>query len=233
MTTTITIGREEGTKQPRLCLKTAGSIKLTGTPGSVSLRVSREHCLLEVDTDSRKILRLSVIPDDNFMYVNGVECRSKRGLQESDTVELGPDMYRLDLSAVLRECLGTPAVDISHLRGVYEAHKKELTDMQIRQGQINAFSSLPMVFSMGSGILAAAVEQARIIGIALALVFMIGFGILRLRLATGIPRRKEAIDDRFRKNYSCPHCGKFLGALHPDDLAKTPCCPYCKAKWKC
>ena len=234
----IVIGREEGTDQPRLCLiidsGNSNGVKTAfiGAPGSVNKKVSRKHCSIEVDSSTSAILSLTDITENNFMYINGRECKSKKGIKTTDTVELGPEKYLLDMDAVLKACLGAPTVSISGLGKIYDKYQKDVMEMQVKQGKMNAFSSLPMVFSMGSGILAMAVEEARIIGVALALLFMIGFAVLRFRWATEIPKKKRALEDKFHNEYVCPSCGQFLGSVRPDELAKKTNCPYCKAKWK-
>ena len=233
----IIIGREEGTEQPRLCIRAEsgdGNVKtgFLGNPGSVNNKVSRKHCCMEVDSATRKILSLTDITENNFMYVNGKECKSKKDIVPTDIIELGPDRYALDIEAILRLCLGAPTVSISGLKNIYDKYQKDIMDIQVRQGKINAFSSLPMVFSMGSGIIAASVPEVRVIGIILALIFMIGFGVLRFKWADEIPKKKKALEDQFRKDYVCPACGQFLGAMRPEEIAKKSSCPYCKAGWK-
>lgn len=225
----IIIGREEGAEKPRLCLKSGEKTVFIGAPGSVSRKVSRKHCCLKLDNEGN-VVSITDLTQDNFLFVNSRECKSKSGLKVTDTVELGPDRYPLDLSAVVRLFSGNAPKDATGLRAVYEKYQKDLMEVQVRQGKFNALSSLPMLFSMASGILAAYVEEARYIGIALAIVFIVGFAILRYKMASSAPRQRKELDDKFHRDYACPSCGQFLGSLRPDDLAKRGCCPYCKAK---
>ena len=225
----IIIGREEGAEKPRLCLKSGEKTIFVGAPGSVSRKVSRKHCCLRLDAEGN-IESVTDLTQDNFMYVNGRECKSKSGLRITDVVELGPDRYPLDLSLVVRLFAGNAPKDAAGLGEVYGNYQKALMEIQVRQGKFNALSSLPMLFSMASGILAAYVEEARFIGIALALIFIVGFAVLRYKMAASVPRQRKELDDKFHREYACPSCGQYLGSLRPEDLAKRGSCPFCKAK---
>lgn len=226
---TILIGREEGVERPRLCLRCGDKTAFLGAPGSVGARVSRKHCNLELDDDG-KLVSITDITKDNFMFVEGRECKSKVGLKLTDIVELGPDKYRLDLAAIVRLFVEEKPVNASYLRDVYDFYQEDLMRIQIRQGRFNAISSLPMLFSMGSGVLAAYVEEARVIGIVLALVFIVGFAVIRYKMAATLPAERKELDDQFHRDYVCPNCGQFLGNTRPDDLARRGFCPFCKTK---
>ena len=101
----IIIGRESGAAEPRLCLKTGNITKYIGAAGSVPRSVSRSHCVITLDEGNN--LSIKNVSDQNALYVNGMEYKSK-SITDSDLVELGPEKYRLDVTAVIK-AFKTPA----------------------------------------------------------------------------------------------------------------------------
>ncbi len=231
----ILIGREAGTQQPRLQITHNGKKFFLGTPGSVGMKVSRQHCRLDVKSDGT-IVSITDVTDNNFMYVNGKEFKSKKGVSVMDVIELGPEKYRLDLVAVLKMTIGAPTYHIAPLREVYDNYQKELMNMQIKQGKMGAMSSLPMILSMGSGVLISVIPginpSVRTIFIVLAVSLMILFIYLRLKTASSNPQKRKELDDGFHKKYVCPNpaCKHFFGTMRPDELLTNKTCPWCKSK---
>ena len=90
----IVIGRESGAAEPRLCLKTGTTTKYIGAAGSVPRSVSRSHCVISIDGNNN--LTINNVSDQNALYVNGMEYKSK-SISETDLIELGPEKYRLDI----------------------------------------------------------------------------------------------------------------------------------------
>lgn len=231
----IIIGRESGSQQPRLQISCDGKKYYLGTPGSVNMKVSRQHCKLDVKSDGT-IVSITDITDNNYMYVNGKEFKAKKGVTFADVIELGPEKYRLDVAAVVKTVIGTPTYHIAPLRDVYDNYQKELMDMQIKQGKFGAISSLPMILSMGSGVLVTVVPginpAVRTTLIIIAVSLMIIFICLRMKTASSNPQKRKELDDNFHKNYVCPNpgCKHFFGSMRPDELLTNKTCPWCKSK---
>ena len=229
----IMIGREPQKEKPRLRMVSGGKEQFLGVPGSVTKKVSRNHCRLEVGED-RRIVSITDVTENNFMYVNGKECKAKKNLSVNDVVELGPDRYRLDLAAVLKAFLGTPTYYIAHLKTAFEEHDKALYDLQVKQGKLTALSGLPGVISMISMVLAVSLPEdlpkARVIGLVVAGFFAVGFIVIRYIGSSKNPVRRKAIDKKFHDEYACPGCGHSFGAKPYDDILKEGQCPWCKSK---
>ena len=231
----IIIGREAGAQQPRLQINCDGKKYFLGAPGSVGMKVSRQHCRLEVRSDGT-IVAITDITDNNYMYVNGKEFKSKKGVSTTDVIELGPERYKLDLAAVLKIVIGTPTYHIAPLREIYDNYQKDLMNMQIKQGKMGAMSSLPMILSMGSGVLVSVIPginpAVRTILILIAVSLMILFICLRLKTASSNPLRRKELDDEFHRKYVCPNpnCRHFFGTMRPDELLTNKTCPWCKSK---
>jgi len=229
----IIIGREAGVEKPRLALTTGDKTSYCGNPGSVPCSVSRKHCRLVIYEDST--LSVSDLTDNNFMYVNGSDCKSRGHITVNDTVELGPEHYRLELSTIVKAFSAQQTYHIAPLKNVYDNYNKVKLDNQIRQGKLNALSALPGVLSMSSMILAICLnnEGIRVVMIVLAAVFAVGVVIIRMKNSSNNPLKMKQLEDDYHDSYVCPNpsCRHFLGAMQYKDLLKNGACPYCKAKY--
>jgi len=227
----LTIGRESGVENPRLAIEQNGKTFYWGKPGSVPKSVSRKHCHVSVEDDAKMLIE--DITENNFLYVNGVDCKRKGDVGITDTVELGPDRYRLDLEGILKAISSQQTYDISHLKEIYESYQKEKYDLQVSQGKLNALSALPGILSMTSIGLAVFIENARIVMIVVAALFALAFALIRYRNASKVPKKNKELEEIFRDHYVCPNpsCGHFLGAIPYKELLKNKACPYCKSKF--
>lgn len=229
--TDLMIGRESGTANPRLAVEQNGKTFFWGKPGTVPMSVSRKHCHVLIDDEGK--VEIEDVTENNFLFVNGQDCKKKGNLTISDKIELGPDRYLLELEGILKALSSQKEYNISHLQAVYDAYQRERMDIQVGQGRLNALSMLPGILSMTSIGIAVFVENARIVMIVIAAVFALVFALIRYRNASKIPLRNKQLDDSFREHYVCPNpaCGRFLGVLPYKELLKNKSCPYCKAKF--
>ena len=229
----LIIGRESGVENPRLAVTNDGQNYYFGLPGSVPKDVSRKHCRIVVGDDSK--MTVEDLTDNNFIYINGADCKRKGDVSLNDVIELGPSKYRLDLDTIIKDVSSKQSFSIKHLEAVYEWYQKEKFDMQVKQGKLNALSALPGVLSMIS--IGAAVffenQDVRTWAIILAAIFALVFAIIRYRNATIIPLKTRELEDKFREIYVCPNplCKHFLGNMPYKELAKNRSCPYCKSKF--
>lgn len=227
----ILIGREAGVDKPRLTLTVEGKPSFLGAPGSVPKSVSRKHCLLTLRDDST--LSVADVTDNNFMYINGAECKSRGRITVDDTVELGPDRYKLDLQTIVGAFSARQTYHIAYLGNIQAEYNKTKMDNQIRQGKLNALSALPGVLSMSSMVLATVYAEVRLPMIILAALFGVGFAILRIRNASRNPMMMKKLEDDYRERYVCPNpmCQRHFGQTQYRELLKNKACPYCKAKF--
>ena len=227
----LIIGRESGVDNPRLAIELDGKTFFWGTPGSIPRSVSRKHCQVEMDDDGT--VTVEDITPNNFMYINGVDCKKKGGVSINDTIELGPERYRLDLGGIVKALSAQQSFNISALQAIYESYQKEKYDIQVYQGKLNALSALPGILSMTSIGIAVFIDKARVIMIIVAAVFALVFAFIRYRNASKIPMRTRKLEESFRESYVCPNpaCGHFLGGVPYKELLKNKECPYCKSKF--
>lgn len=229
--TELTIGREGGVENPRLAIYQGDRTVFYGTPGSVPKTVSRKHCKVTID-DTGKV-SLEDITENNFTFVNGVDCKVKSNIGVHDVIELGSSRYLLDLDAILKSMSSKQAFSVKHLEAVYDRYQKDKLDMQVRQGKMNAISALPGILSMTSIGIAVFLPSARVIMIAFAAVFALVFALIRYKNASKTPLKTRNIEESFREKYVCPNpaCNRFLGATPYKELIRNRSCPYCKAQF--
>lgn len=229
----LMIGREAGVSkdQARLAIYSEGNTFFLGNRGSVPPNVSKKHCRIVFDSDNR--MTVEDITEDNFMFINGADCKRKENVTLSDRIELGPEKYLLDMVAVIKTVSANQTFSISHLEAVFDGFQNEKLDMQVRQGRLNALSALPGVLSMTSIGLAVFLPNARVVMIVIAAVFALVFALIRFIFASKIPLKTREMENRFRERYVCPNpsCNRFLGMTPYKELLKNRACPYCKCKY--
>lgn len=231
----IVIGRESGAAEPRLCLKTGNTTKFIGAAGSVPRSVSRSHCVISIDGNNK--LTINNVSDQNALYVNGMEYKSK-SILETDLVELGPEKYRLDIASVIK-ALRSPAptgssatksYNISSLRRIWNDYTQAKLDIQIRERKIGVLSVIPGLVSMIS-IALAFIPGVRGIFFTIAIIGSILFIVIRFKYAANVPRMQKELEDKFQDTYICPHCSHFFGNQSYKLILRNGGCPWCKSKF--
>ena len=141
----------------------------------------------------------------------------------------------LDLAAVMKAVLGSASFHIAPLKKVYDDYQKAQMDLQVRQGQIGALSSVPMVLTMAASLLAILVPDIsssfRVFMGGTAVVLIVLFIVIRIRMAKSFPLKRKELEDKYRKEFVCPNpvCHRYL-ALRYDDLLDKKVCPHCKCR---
>lgn len=233
--TILTIGRESGVAKPRLAVYQNDKPIFFGMPGSVPMGVSRKHCRVSFE-DAYNIL-IEDITDNNFMYINGLDCKRKQGVTIYDTIELGPSKYRLDLDSILKGVSRQQIFDISHLRPILEDYKNEKQAIKKSQTNLNILSRIQGLFSIGAMIVAVCLpeeyQKLRVIMYVAAGVLALLTAYMTIVLPGKNDRKSNVIEEKFREKYTCPNplCGRFLGMTPYKELVKNRTCPYCRARF--
>lgn len=229
----LIIGRESGTEVPRLAVYFNGHTSFYGTPGSVPKSVSRKHCKVVVNDDSS--ILIEDITDNNFMYINGADCKKKNNVNTNDSIELGSSRYPLDLDTILKSFSSKQTYSIKHLKQIQEDYLGTKMEIQVKQGKINAASMLPGIISMFSMLLMVVWQNTlpRIILGTIAVSGMVFFMVFRSRTAESNPKKMKEMEEKYRDTYICPNpaCHHFLGQTPYKEVLKNRTCPYCKAKF--
>ena len=250
--TELIIGRERGVERPRLAIYYEEKTLYFGKPGSVPNNVSRlkedpdtsirgytiiGHCRVLID--DQLDITIEDMTDNNFMFINGVECKRRRHVKVDDVVELGPDRYRLALQDIISYVTSQKVYHIGHLKKVYDDYQRITQERQVKQGKLNSLSAIPGIISMSSIALAALPfdgfgPAVRVVMVVIAVIFSIAFAYMRWGMAKSSPEEVKKLEDDFRAQYRCPNpaCDHSFGKTPYDELLRSKACPYCKAKFE-
>jgi len=224
----IIIGRDVETL--KLKLTEGKQTKTFGPKGSVPKSVSREHCSLVLNDDGT--YQLKNLNAQNITFVNGVPVENKR-VSEKDTIELGNDHFPIEWSIVNE--MKPKVANIRHLQRVWEEYDYESEQLTIKERRVTSLRSGLGILTMAAIALGFVIgrEDAGSIYMLLygsAIVLSVGFFIKSMIDASGIPKKRKHLANKFRRDYSCPNCGRFLNQSW-DQLKLNDCCPFCKTKF--
>lgn len=223
------IGRDATTSQ--LCISTSDGKKkqLVGKPGSVPMNVSRKHMQLTVNNDRTCVVKN--LNPANETWVNGMEVITKQ-INWGDRVELGANQYRLNWETI--ESMLPKTIDITPLKQVWEEYNQRIIAIQKRQQKNNVLTSVPMLFTVGGGVITAFLPaDFREYGIIVAVIALLAmcYGLYRRITDKSIEEREE-LKKWLQQNYTCPECGHFMGMQDYDVLAQDNACRYCHTIFK-
>ena len=238
----IIIGRDQNTRQ--LSVVKDGRSKLYGQPNSVPMDVSRHHISLQPAGNGKwKIKNLN---EKNVTFVNGIAVESKT-ISEKDRIELGNSHYLFSWSAISEPKAET--VDIRPLQRIWDEYQQTNDQVEIRKqrlalkkqkqnilrGLTGIFIPMAIVLSVYAG------GRENPLFIVLYCLPAIITLIMTINQYNGIKQEEEMSvkdkedkrerDIRFRREYSCPKCKKYLSMPY-DVLERYDCCPYCRVKFK-
>lgn len=223
------IGRDANTSQLRITTADGKKTQQVGLPGSVPMNVSRKHLQLTVNDDRSCVVKN--LNPANQTFVNGMAVLVKQ-IAWGDRVELGADHFLLDWNAI--EPLLPKTIDIKPLKQVWDEYKRRSIAIRKRQQNNNVIAGVPMLFTMGSGVITGFLpDEIRWIGM---LITFIGFA----TMCYGLYRRKtdRSIEEQedlvkwLQQHYTCPECGHYMGMQDYDVLAQDNACRYCRTKFK-
>ena len=223
----IIIGRDEKTRKLRVNVD--GKQGLFGQPNSVPLEVSRQHLSL-TDNGAGK-WKIKNLNDQNVTYVNGVAIESKV-VSEKDKIELGATRYALQWS--LFSIPKNETVDIRPLKMVWEEYENELVEFAEIERKKQNFQKFAGILS-STGILFMFVDgmgafRFVLTGISILISVILFLGGLSSDSSQAV--KKIELEKDFRKRYTCPKCGHYMGNIPYDVLIQNNACQYCKSKFK-
>lgn len=223
----IIIGRDQQTR--KLSVVKDSSSKLYGQPDSVPMDVSRHHISLQPVGDGK--WQIKNLNERNVTFVNGIAIENKT-ISEYDKVELGNSHYLFQW-----EALNEPKeemIDIHPLKKIWDDYQQNDIAIRNRQKNNGLLASIPLGFSMLSGIVAGVAPEIR----GVALVFT---GIAFILFIYGLYRRSQdnstvelkRLQDDFDQKWVCPKCKRPLTCFRSYTiLSQNEACPYCKTKFK-
>lgn len=226
------IGRDANTSQLNITFGQQ-TIKL-GSPGSVPMSVSRQHCMLSVDDNGQ--MSIKNLKAQNVTYVNNHPIESK-GIKANDVITLGADQYRLTLAEIFAAVKKNvpKVIDIRPLQKVWNEYNDAQLRMKIKQGRFVALSSGTGLITMAAVVLSfmGVGMEVRIACYIVAAILIMLTIIVRWQNATKIPLQQQELQQWLDDNYVCPNCKHSFGAgINYRKLTQYDACPYCKAKLK-
>ena len=197
----ILIGRDKDTGKMKI--KAEGKVMLYSTK-RLPDTVLEEHIKLKVEDDSIRLENLNL---NAYTYVNG-QAVEKKTITRQHTIELGNDHYPFDWRAL--DELIPPETDIRPLKTIWEEYESQNISLSVTTGERNKWY---------------------IILYGLAIVFSLIFFVKSFIDSSKIPQKRQELGRNFQRNYTCPHCGHFLGNQSYDILVQNDHCSYCKTKF--
>lgn len=221
----ILIGRD--TKTGKMKLSSGSKAVVWGTdllPDSIL----EEHIKLTIEDDNIRLRNLNI---NAYTYVNGQAVESKT-VNRQQTIELGKSRYLFDWRA-LDEII-PPEADIHPLQSVWEEYEDQNLALQIAERKFNTLRSITGLITMAAIALSIATggkSQWYILLYGIAIVASLAFFVKAYIDSSKMPQKRQELSRQFQRDYTCPHCGRFLGNQSYDLLVQIDHCPYCKAKF--
>lgn len=221
----ILIGRD--TKTGKMKLSSGSKAVVWGTdllPDSIL----EEHIKLTIEDDNIRLRNLNI---NAYTYVNGQAVESKT-VNRQQKIELGKSRYLFDWRA-LDEII-PPEADIHPLQSVWEEYEDQNLALQIAERKFNTLRSITGLITMAAIALSIATggkSQWYILLYGIAIVASLAFFVKAYIDSSKMPQKRQELSRQFQRDYTCPHCGRFLGNQSYDLLVQIDHCPYCKAKF--
>ena len=223
----IIIGRNQQTRQ--LNIIKDGKEKVFGQVGSVPMDVSRHHVSLQPAGAGK--WQIKNLNERNVTFVNGIAVESKT-ISESDKVELGNSHYLFSWAALQEPKVET--IDIRHLEKIWNWYETTQLEMRESERRIQNNQKLASVLS-SCGILFVFVEGLgflRYILMGLSIMITIYLWYRGNNSDSSLNIKLNDLSKEFRKKYTCPKCGHFMGNTPYDVLIQNNGCTNCKTKYK-
>jgi hypothetical protein len=221
------IGRNQNTRQ--LTVIKDGVERNYGQANSVPMDVSRHHISLQPEGNGKwKIKNLN---EKNVTFVNGIAVESKT-ISEKDKVELGNSHYLFSWAALSEPKV--EAIDISSLEKIWDWYETTQLEMKESERRIQNNQKLASILS-SCGILFVFVEGLgflRFVLMGLSILITIYFWYRGNNSDSSLNIRLNDLSKEFRKKYTCPKCGHFMGNTPYDVLIQNDGCFNCKTKFK-
>lgn len=199
--------------------------------------VSRQHLEVTPLQDGRyKIRNIG----KNGTFVNGVmidEC-----IVSADTeLRLG-STFKASLHQLMTGKPAPARTDISHLKGIYERYSKDKAELRKAQMRVTYYRYLATGLMVLCGALGYITREydnfksirtiAILLFVPIGIVLIIYTTLYQKRLVKEQPDKENSLVNKFKTDYVCPKCKKFLGDQPYEGIVQQGRCPYCQTLWK-
>ena len=214
---------------------TTGKLKLNADGRSVLYGMERlpefvlpEHLKLTVEGETIKLKNLDI---NAYTYVNG-QAVERKTITKEQTIELGANRYLFDWRA-LDEFI-PPVADIRPLKTIWDEYEDQNISLQIAERKFNTLRSMTGLITMAAivlSVVSGSKSNWYILLYGIAIVSSLVFFVKSYRDSSKIPQKRQEQSKAFQRDYTCPHCGRFMGNQSYEVLTQIGHCPYCKAKF--
>lgn len=194
--------------------------------------------------NGHEVLECNVYPDDIIMMGNfRASVRDLVGIKPAPQPGPKPGPTPGPKPGPIPEPQPEPqqTISLTHLQAVWDNYDAAMTDIQLRQRKIGLLRSLTPIFTLGGAAIMGVlgffdVEIGRGFTAFLGLFAVIGVTIIIFSFFLNLNDRsieeRKAATRYLQDNYTCPHCGRFLGMIDYHVLPRNmKACPNCKAKY--
>ena len=227
----IIIGRDEKTRKLKVAI--GQQFVLIGMQDSVPMSVSRQHCSIELHDEEKYLIKN--LNKENKTYVNGIPFEQKI-VSEKDKIELGPDRYAVDWSALKKAIPNSEKmVDIRPLKKVWNDYDGFVKKQNKATQNFNNLRSATGMITMAAMVLGVTTGRENPLLIPLYVLAIVVSGIFTIIAFRNTSKNQEKMEEQknmIEKKYRCPSCGRFMGYTSYNLLKDYPCCPHCRAKFK-
>ncbi|MBQ7280432.1 MAG: hypothetical protein IJR13_06915 [Bacteroidales bacterium] len=230
------IGREPGRR--RLQIIVGEKTTTIGNDMSVPQDISRRQFRLQMDGETLILTNLK--PETTPIYINGLEAVSQP-VTLSDRVQIGYDLYGVDIAAVVEAIkkMPKPAViySIGHLKKVWEDYQTTKLKMMDNENRKNAVKGLASVVSMAGTIVAIVIPNTRsiliIIAASISIILALMWILPSFKRGSSIQARVEELNKQLKQDYVCPNpdCHHFLGKPY-EEIVNIGKCPKCNSRFQ-
>lgn len=223
----IIIGRDQATQ--KLNVIADGKSKLYGNNGSVPMDVSRHHVSLKQLRQGQ--WQIKNLNERNVTFVNGIAIESKT-ISETDQVELGNSHFLFPWAALSEPKV--EIIDIRPLEKIWDWYETTQLEMRESERKIQNNQKLASILS-SCGILFVFVEGLgflRFVLMGLSILITIYFWYRGNNSDSSLNIKLNDLSKEFRKKYTCPKCGHFMGNTPYDVLIQNDSCFNCRTKYK-
>lgn len=222
----ILIGRDAETNKLRITVD--GKSSTFGAADSVPRSVSQQHVKLTIGDDGSLLLTNLNVDNDTFVNHRGIEAKY---ITHGDRITLGGENYKLTWDIL--DPFIPKMVDITPLHDVWNEYMQRNLDIRKRQQQNNVLAGVPMLFTVGGGLVSTMLpDDLKKFGVIITVIAFItmlyGF---YLRSTDKSIEKQEQLRKWFQQNYTCPSCGHFMGNQDYDLIIQNNGCPYCRTQW--
>lgn len=220
----LIIGREQGNR--KLKVTKDGKTTCFGSPNSVSMGVSRQHCKIEVQEDGT--IRLTNLNPLNVTFVDNRRINSIT-ITENSKIELSEDRYLLDIATIIQSLI-PKYYSISHLKKIEEEYEKNINSQSYKNTITSVILGSGFLFTMIGGVASSLGFSGGVLFTIISAIIMIISAVYKIKSVKPNQEKTKQLKEEYHNKYVCPKCNVFIPMSY-DILRQRKKCPYCGANF--